>query len=223
MRGASKVAAASAVLSCIFGGRVGGIAELQSSVAEPRVLQQLQPDSGSPGVVKKTTYSDKLRMIFLAGLEGSGHHTMNGVLRTECNSDNVECPNVCPVADALYNELGIFSNYPQYKNGLARLRTSMADLGSAGPLVSVATFGDCENVVGEMSFPNFGGIDKPLQHVDLRLLAEEAERAEIDLRVIYLGRSAESILISTTEHRRFGRWAAFESENRRQATRNHGQ
>ncbi|CAN0506020.1 unnamed protein product, partial [Scytosiphon promiscuus] len=47
-----------------------------------------------------------------------------------------------------------------------------------------------------MSFPNFGGDDKPLQYVDVRTLAEEAERVGIDLRLVYLGRSAKDILTS---------------------------
>ncbi len=55
-----------------------------------------------------------------------------------------------------------------------------------------------------MSYPNLNGPDKTLQYVDFRLLAEEAERAGVDVRFIYLNRSAKSILISNTEHHHYG-------------------
>lgn len=55
-----------------------------------------------------------------------------------------------------------------------------------------------------MSYPNFNGKEKTLQYVDFRLLAEEAERAGVDLRFVYLSRSARSILVSDTEHNNYG-------------------
>lgn len=57
---------------------------------------------------------------------------------------------------------------------------------------------------GTLSFPNLRGEDKPLQYVDLRILAEEAERAGIDLRLIYLARLARNIFLSDTQSRDFG-------------------
>lgn len=58
--------------------------------------------------------------------------------------------------------------------------------------------------VGMMSYPNFNGKEKTLQYVDFRLLAEEAERAGIDVRFIFLTRTARSILVSDTEHNNYG-------------------
>ena len=55
-----------------------------------------------------------------------------------------------------------------------------------------------------MSYPNFEGPDKALQYVDFRLLAEEAERAGVDVRFVYLNRSARSILVSDTQHHNYG-------------------
>lgn len=57
---------------------------------------------------------------------------------------------------------------------------------------------------GMMSYPNYNGEGKALQYVDLRLLAEEAERAGVDLRMVYLSRSARSILVSDTQHNHYG-------------------
>lgn len=183
---------------------------MQASKAEPSLwLPQIVGD-GSP--VRKTVFSDKMRMIILVGLEGSGHHFMNAVLHRMCHiSKNAVCPDVCDIANVLFNELGRFKDPAQYQNGLEQLRSDMRALARTaehsrrkGTLPSVATFQWCRGV-GEMSFPNYGGEDKPLQYVDVRLLAEEAERAGIDLRVIYMSRPATDILVSTTEHRQFGR------------------
>lgn len=55
-----------------------------------------------------------------------------------------------------------------------------------------------------MSYPNFNGQEKTLQYVDFRLLAEEAERAGVDVRFVFLTRSARSILVSDTEHNNYG-------------------
>lgn len=55
-----------------------------------------------------------------------------------------------------------------------------------------------------MSYPNFNGVDKALQYVDFRLLAEEAERARVDLRIVYLSRSSRSMLVSNTQHNSYG-------------------
>lgn len=57
---------------------------------------------------------------------------------------------------------------------------------------------------GMMSYPNFNGAEKTLQYVDFRLLAEEAERAGVDVRFVFLTRSARSILVSDTEHNNYG-------------------
>lgn len=57
---------------------------------------------------------------------------------------------------------------------------------------------------GMMSYPNFNGADKALQYVDFRLLAEEAERAGVDVRFVYLSRSARGMLVSNTQHNSYG-------------------
>lgn len=47
------------------------------------------------------------------------------------------------------------------------------------------------------------GGEQVFQYVDLRQLAENAEREGIDMRVIYLRRSAKDMLFSNIVHRRF--------------------
>lgn len=58
---------------------------------------------------------------------------------------------------------------------------------------------------GMMSYPNFDGNDKPLQYVDLRLMATAAEDEGVDLRLVYLSRSALDIAVSTTRHHAYDR------------------
>lgn len=58
---------------------------------------------------------------------------------------------------------------------------------------------------GYMSYPNYGGSDKPLQYVDVRLLAAAAEDEGVDLRLVYLSRSALDIVVSTTRHETYHR------------------
>lgn len=57
--------------------------------------------------------------------------------------------------------------------------------------------------VGMLSYPNFGGPSKSLNHPDAFLLATMAERVGLDLRVLVLQRSAAEILRSTAK-RNFG-------------------
>ena len=206
----TKVAVAfAAFVTVSTGRRSDGVGDPVPTLAIPSVPPR---NSSSLGVVQKTAFSDKMRMVFVVGLEGSGHHYMNGgVLRKLCNSDAVQCPDVCSIADVWYNTLSKFSEASEYREGLEQLRRDMDDLslfadGLGRKTVAVATFQKCKGYdIGEMSFPNYGGSDKPLQYVDLRILAEEAELAGIDLRLIYLNRPSTEVLISTTVHRKFGR------------------
>ncbi len=55
-----------------------------------------------------------------------------------------------------------------------------------------------------MSYPNYDGEDKAIQYVDFRLLAEEAERAGVDVRFVYLNRSARAVLVSDWKHKGYG-------------------
>ncbi|CAN0408704.1 unnamed protein product [Laminaria digitata] len=53
------------------------------------------------------------------------------------------------------------------------------------------------------SYPSGLGPDKALRYLDLRMLAEVAEEEGVDLRVLYLRRSAKDLLIANTIHRKF--------------------
>ena len=168
--------------------------------------------NGASEVVNKTVFSSKTRMVFLVGLEGTGHHFMNEILQRMCEADptTLVCPDVCPIADALMNGMARANSTINYKYGREKLRNETEALAltmDGSERLYLATFQACarKGIKSELSFPSFSGEDKPLQYVDLRVLAAEAERVNIDLRLVYLSRSARDILTSTTVHRHFGR------------------
>ncbi|CAN0314861.1 unnamed protein product, partial [Scytosiphon promiscuus] len=54
-----------------------------------------------------------------------------------------------------------------------------------------------------ISYPYLGGSNKVFQYTDLRMLAEAAENEGVDLRILYLKRSANELVIANTIHRDF--------------------
>ncbi|CAM9131216.1 unnamed protein product [Scytosiphon promiscuus] len=161
------------------------------------------------GVLQKTVFSSEMRMVFLVGLEGTGHHFMTNVLVNMCKFDEVSCTDAWSLAVALYSKLGTPETPSDYATGLERLRNESGKIAlqsdvSPNGAITLVTFWQRRRGIGMMSFPNFTGSDKPLQYVDLRILAAEAERAGIDVRLIYMTRSARNILLSDTQHRHFG-------------------
>ncbi|CAM9172629.1 unnamed protein product [Ectocarpus sp. 8 AP-2014] len=163
-----------------------------------------------PAVVEKKTVSSRLRVMFLVGLEGTGHHYFLNVFDDVCTTAAVPCSKACPIAKALYPSLATPRTKQDYERARRELRRELENL-AAYPAefmtegqATIAQFVTCRSKSGMMSFPNFNGNDKALQYVDFRLLAEEAERAGVDVRFVYLARSARSILISDTQHNHYG-------------------
>lgn len=56
---------------------------------------------------------------------------------------------------------------------------------------------------GKYSYPHGSGQKKLMKYIDLRLLAEVAEKEGVDFRVLYLRRSVKDILVADTVHRHF--------------------
>lgn len=162
------------------------------------------------GALQKRAFSSKMRLVFLVGLEGTGHHYIADVLDKLCTTEQLgPCPKVCILADVLYPRMTNAKNASAYKASREKLRMEMQSLAlyphslPEGKAIMVS-FGTCRYEAGMMSYPNFNGVDKTLQYVDFRVVAEEAERAGIDLRIIYLTRQARSILTSDTQHNHYG-------------------
>ncbi|CAN0163759.1 unnamed protein product [Ascophyllum nodosum] len=162
------------------------------------------------GVLKKQAFSSRMRFVFLVGLEGTGHHYMFEVLERMCQTGQAPCPNLCPLGKVVYPVLTNPETEHDYKDARKRLRREMQKLAllveelPEGKTV-VTAVGTCPGSgIGMMSYPNYDGPSKALQHVDLQIFAEETERAGIDLRIIYLARAAKPILISDTKHNKYG-------------------
>lgn len=160
------------------------------------------------GVVKKQVNSSRMRLVFLVGLEGTGHHYMADVLDKLCNTGDVPCPKMCKLGGVIYPSLSLPKTAYDYKIARESLRKEMQNLAKQeetlpeGEGVMVG-FGPCRYEIGLLSYPNFKGPEKASQYVDLKMLAEETERAGIDLRIIYLTRSARSIMISNVIHNNY--------------------
>ena len=167
-------------------------------------------------VVKKDAVSSKVRFVFFAGLEGSGHHGINSAYK--------KCGVMCAIANAVTQELyaggstphGAFVYGDQTDKQIRARRAAAIDAfrrveaeHGSGPARLVFVNGGAgldklQNKSGEMSYPNYAGPNKVLHSPDVTVLARLAEDAGVDLRVVVLRRGAEDILRSTTMHRHFG-------------------
>ncbi|CAM9894878.1 unnamed protein product [Ectocarpus sp. 13 AM-2016] len=100
-----------------------------------------------PVVVEKKAVSSRMRVVFLVGLEGTGHHYMADVLEDVCRKDKVRCPKLCVMANVLYPELSLPKSRNAYWDARKRLREEMEKL-AAFPEESLAE--------GESTVVSFG-------------------------------------------------------------------
>jgi len=174
------------------------------------------------------------RVVFLAGLEGSGHHLWVPLFRA-CGATG-QCTSDADLSRHLWNNramAGLWSfetklykprmqagrweyTHPDklWNNGFKReeqeVRKALHRISqsSAPGLVFANNFEPAFNqrfLMGMMSYPNFGEPLKIFKTPDVRLLAELAEDEGVDFRVLFLHRSAAEMLKSTTG-RNFGGW-----------------
>jgi hypothetical protein len=158
----------------------------------------------------KKVHSDQTRLLFIAGLEGTGHHAWNAMFEV-CTSSGK-----CEVDVNLTQHLMHYDPSRQTVHGLfgaADGSTHSAQLEAVHQhLHALAQRGGQHlHFVGlcfvkhsaMLSYPNYNGVHKPLDHPDISVLAALAESAGVDFRVLVLQRSAKEILAST-EHRGIG-------------------
>mmetsp|Transcript_5738 Transcript_5738/g.13272 ORF Transcript_5738/g.13272 Transcript_5738/m.13272 type:complete len:466 (-) Transcript_5738:154-1551(-) len=183
-------------------------------------------------VVKKDAESDDLRLVFFAGIEGTGHHFWQAVLEDPAVSKRAYFDShECGVASLLWQIAkagpGLCNRECRRSRGsetmlptrhdlasyLAKLKSDIEREARPGPKVvplnvwksrgTVPKAGNSriaeESRYGMLSFPNYGEPNKGLKHPNLRLLAEAAEKARIDLRVIVLLRNSKAVLASTSK------------------------
>ncbi|CAM9772545.1 unnamed protein product [Discosporangium mesarthrocarpum] len=174
--------------------------------------------SRDQSTVRKKTYSDNLRLVFYAGLEGTGHHMFRSLMRP-CVQEGF-CESRCMLSAALFPGMGYSHDVEHFEDAIDQLGKGLDELRSyeeelakrqeqneneRSVIIPLNTF-NCNNEgvrTGEMSFPNFGGGDKAIKHVNMRVLAALAEEKGVDLRIVYLQRDSAEILRSTVLHRNF--------------------
>lgn len=165
--------------------------------------------------VRKTHFSSRVRLVFVVGVEGAGHHYIVRALEHMYAERKdlmhlVECRMAAP-----YSVFDSMTESPSYyAKALELARRDMRRLAQLdqttvrpGGLATLqATNGtnteDCDNV-GILSYPNNAGPNKVFKYTDLGMLAKVAEAEGVDLRVVYLKRAAKDIIVADTRHHHF--------------------
>ena len=175
--------------------------------------------------VPKRHESMEARIVFAAGLEGTGHHILQMMFNAcikypkkkiaEQKMKNITGTEIligCEVSDMTH-----FMFWNKYHNGiffasdevnlghnLQELKQSMQRMVQLKKSPHLYILGlEISRESGMMSYPNFNYADKVLDHPDSFVLASMAESAGLDLRLIVLQRDANEIMHSTFR-RRFG-------------------
>ncbi|KAH8091870.1 protein serine/threonine phosphatase [Aureococcus anophagefferens] len=171
-----------------------------------RCFAQPEPCTTCPHYVKKTVDAPA-RFLFIAGLEGSGHHSLSNMFAM-CVRRRVLCRHDRELGQLLHGNrshpTGIFVYGRQAAADIAALRKRFfarlqhlrdAPRDRGAPvlyLLNVNADGATIPDAGMMSYPNFGPPDKVLHHPDMQALAAMARRA--DLRVLVVLRGARETL-----------------------------
>jgi hypothetical protein len=172
-------------------------------------MNALLEAEGSRPVIPKESISEDRRIVFIAGLEGSGHHLWRDIFeRCEGTGDCVKSVGLAIALWSEHDKSGLFNNYAptgEYDDAATEgVRSAFQALSSHEGLLWVnGAHSRGYGPTGMMSYPNFGGPDKINQHPDVWEFAKIAEAVGEDLRILFIGRQARSLLTSTAVHRHF--------------------
>lgn len=165
------------------------------------------------GMVAKTVVSTEMRLMFFMGLEGTGHHFMADVLGHLFGTNkDLRYFNLCPIARVMYifNSMGIDPKHfgesqEKIVTEMKKLALAQKELSWPGTIATLQPTKPKEQLgcagIGTMSYPFNVGRDKVLQYADVRAVTEAAEAEGVDLRIVYLKRSARDLLVANTVHR----------------------
>lgn len=162
-------------------------------------------DKDSSGKLAKRIVSETCRFIFLAGLEGTGHHFWEQTLPILNASRKWGCV-MCPELYDGQHKVGFFSTYDASirSKSATRIMKLMADADRSltrqgGGIVPLNAL--CEAKCGMMSYPNFGGAARAVQIPDVRALATLAEDTKLDLRIVLMIRDPRNSVKSAVKRR----------------------
>ena len=167
-------------------------------------------------VVRKAAVSTRLRFLYFAGLEGTGHHALQHLLSSMRHYSETgirfERMTVDEKLSVSVWEVASSSSLEQWQTASTRLRRLVQGwLASHG--AESADGGDLLLVINTLhsgsgfmqSWPNSIAEDRADLHPCLTALAILFESLQADLRVVTLSRAAGSLQSSTALHRSFGR------------------
>lgn len=162
-------------------------------------------------IVQKQAKNNRIRLLFVAGLEGTGHHGIYAAMGP-CFETGI-CRNATLVTKALFyrNESsnsshGLFG-MADIDNALHQLRHVLKAMNDVKKYNASSLFViglDTLDGAGMLSYPNYNDDRyKVFEHPDLVTLCAAAEHVGVDMRILVLQRSAEDVLASTI-NRGFG-------------------
>ena len=173
------------------------------------VTEPYAPKAYRSNLVTKGQYSEKCRFVFIAGVEGTGHHGI-GHLLTSLRTPRTHGVPLYKQLDAdehlsqfIWKMFGhqSYTFHNRVKKQLAvrlawRVQQAARNAVAGEPAVVVIN-AIRENEGGMQSYPNTDFDDKTILHPSLPLLAQVFEANNADLRIITLTRNAGSSLAST--------------------------
>lgn len=172
-----------------------------SAVASIEQTKAMTPSDGG-STVSKTVFSDKIRLLFVVGLEGAGHHYVDGATHAVLRNHRPS-----PLNGTMFQDPKAFYVPAIMKKSAAAFHMTFDaardDMLSLAQQAERLPYPGSFRVLKGRSFPTGFGVHRVLQYMDLRLIAEAAEAGGVDLRVLYLKRSARELLLADTVHRHF--------------------
>ena len=155
---------------------------------------------GASQAIPKRIVSQSCRLIFFAGVEGTGHHFWHSLL-PHLHPFTTWSENFSAQLYDNYHKVGFFSTWDESvrSNHSIRIKQLMADADRSireqgGGILPLNVLS--EGTSGMMSYPNLFGVDRALQYPNVHALAKLAEDAGVDLRIVLLVRHPGSIVRS---------------------------
>merc|ERR1711988_30082 len=161
-------------------------------------------------LLQKRVRNNRPTVVFIAGLEGSGHHFWESVF-SPCRRNHSTCAYSIRLSQLLYHkdEGGLFALEEEFaakhasieslkrwrtprewerslESAKAAVRTELRALKSNSDLRLIIVNNAQAPGSGLLSYPNYQGAMRPLHTPDVRLLAELCEIEGVDLRIIAL-------------------------------------
>ena len=162
-----------------------------------------EKDVHRQAALPKRIESQTCRFVFFAGIEGTGHHVWHSLWKKLGPS----AASSIPLTYALYdhwNMTGFFNTFDgevraRSAESIKQLMISISQNHSTPNDVTMIALNvgyRDQELTGMMSYPNFMGQDRAIQNPDVHALANLAEAAGVDLRIVLMLRHPASTVRS---------------------------